>query len=200
MEAGSKLLIGIVCVSFIVGLVVGSWSTARYIRGNSTEMADTSYVSKTIDLPVQDASVEEHHTESHVSIPAVSIVGAEDTSAILVHKDSVIYRGVEQVSGISYVATVTGSRPQLEGLRLTVPERQITKTIVKPLSGWAYGVFGDGLYAGRLDLKAGFYAAYTSGPFSFHIDAGAYWSGIGPSRSVSPYIGCGVRIELFRKK
>lgn len=200
MEAGSKLLIGIVCVSFIVGLAVGSWSTARCIRGNSTEMADTSYVSKTIDLPVQDASVEEHHSASHVSIPTASIIGVEDTSAILVHKDSVTYHGIEQVSGISYVATITGSRPQLDGLRFTVPERQITKTIVKPLSGWGYGIFGDGIYAGRLDLKAGVYAAYTSGPFSFHIDAGAYWSGIGPSRSVSPYIGCGVRIELFRKK
>ena len=79
MEAGSKLLIGIVSASFIVGLAVGSWSTARYIRGNSTERSDTSYVSKTIDLPVQDSNIEEHHTESHVSIPAASIVGAEDT-------------------------------------------------------------------------------------------------------------------------
>lgn len=200
MKADSKLLMGIVCVAFIVGAAVGSWSTARYIRGNSTERSDTSYVSKIIDLPVQDASVEEHHTESHVSIQAVPKVGAEDTSAILVRKDSVTYRGIEQVSGISYVATVTGLRPQLEGIRLTVPERQITKTIVKPPAGWAYGVFGDGLYAGRLDLKTGVYAAYTSGPFCFHVDAGAYWSGIGPSRSVSPYIGCGVRIELFRKK
>lgn len=170
------------------------------MRKHTNESVDTVFVTKTVEVPMSEGNKETHRAGSYAEVPLKDISAGKDSSVALIRKDSVVYRGIEKMSGISYVATVTGVQPRIESLRLTVPEQRITRTVAKQLSGWSYGVFGDGYYAGRFDARAGLYAAYTAGPFCLHVDAGALWSDVGLRKSVNLYVGAGVRIELYRKR
>lgn len=200
MKTGSKVLLTVGCIAFAIGVTLGACSASRYMRKHTTESVDTVFVTRTVDVPVGESSQEFSPAESYAEVPKKDISEGPDSSVALIRKDSVVYRGVEKLSGISYVATVTGVQPCITGLSLTIPERRITRTVVKPLSGWSCGAFGDGCYAGRIDARVGLYAAYTAGPFCLHVDAGALWTDISLRKSVSPYVGGGVRIELYRKR
>ncbi len=200
MKTGSKVLLAVGCTAFTIGWISGACSASRYLRKHTTESIDTVFVTRTVDVPVEESSLEFRQAESYAVVPKKDISEGRDSSVALIRKDSVVYRGVENLSGISYVATVTGVQPCITGLSLTIPERRITRTVVKPLSGWSCGAFGNGYYAGRFDAMVGLYAAYTAGPFCLHVDAGALWTDIGLRKAVSPYVGGGVRIELYRKR
>lgn len=200
MKRESRSLLIAVAVVFALGVISGAGCTARFQRRHTASVFDTVYVNRTVEIPVPTAPAEVHKSNSCARIPKDRVSDAGDTSAVLVRKDSVIYHGIEKVSGISYTASITGVEPKLEMLKIMVPERHITKTVVKPLDGWAFGMFGDGAYNGSLGASAGVYASYTAGVFHFHLDAGAMWQGIGQDVSVSPYVGVGVRVDVFRKR
>ena len=138
-------------------------------------------------------------SESCAQIPIGDVDFSSDTTQISVRKDSVMFRGVEPMSGASYEAIVTGVQPNLDKLNIVIPERVITKVVTKPLSGWSIGLFGDGIYCNyQLGAKLGTYTSYTSGPFSVHLDIGAQYIGMPQNKTICPYIGLGVRIDIFR--
>lgn len=195
-----KTLILLIAI-FGFGIITGVLTTSRHYRSHTTSRTDTLYIERTIEAPISDAKIESHKSQVLADIPREDIKISADSSIVSVSKDSVIYKGVEPVSGATYEATVTGVQPSLDKLQFTIPERIVTKTVVKPYTGWSIGVFGDGTYQQyKFDAKAGFYASYTAGPFCLHFDAGAIWTDLGPNNVISPYIGAGVRMELFRKR
>ena len=198
MTTNSKYIIIAILTALVIGLAVGIGSTSRYYCRRTTTQADTIFVEKTIEVNTSEAEREQLPSTGTVSIPKES-VSFSDSSTIAIQKDSVRVSGVEPISGATYEAVVTGVRPDLNSLRITVPERVVTRTVTKPHAGWSIGIFADAYYFNQLDARAGLYASYTAGPFCIHLDAGAMYSNIGPSKAVSPFVGAGIKIQLFHK-
>lgn len=198
MTAKIKYIIIAILAALVIGLTVGIGSTSRYYCRRTTTQADTVFVEKTIEVNTSEAEREQLPSTGTVSIPKVS-VSFSDSSTIAIQKDSVRVSGIEPISGATYEAVVTGVRPDLNSLRITVPERVVTRTITKPQTGWSFGIFAETYYFNQLDARAGLYASYTAGPFCIHLDAGAMYSNIGPSKAVSPFVGAGIKIQLFHK-
>lgn len=198
MTNNSKYIIIAILTALVIGLAVGIGSTSRYYCRRTTTQADTIFVEKTIEVNTSEAEREQLPSTGTVSIPKES-VSFSDSSTIAIQKDSVRVSGVEPISGATYEAVVTGVRPDLNSLRITVPERVVTRTVTKPHAGWSIGIFADAYYFNQLDARAGLYASYTAGPFCIHLDAGAMYSNIGPSKAVSPFVGAGIKIQLFHK-
>ena len=200
MAISSKSIITSVCI-LAIGIGIGIITTADYIHKHTLVHTDTVYVYKTIEIDIADAHRELLPSMGTVSIPSGDITSQQDSSVLQVRKDSVLITGVEPVSGASYEAIVSGVRPNLDRLKIIVPERVETRIVAKPQVGWSFGVFAGCLYRPRqFDVRTGLYASYTAGPFCFHIDTGAMWSDIGPTRIVSPYIGVGLRLQLYHNK
>ena len=200
----SKSIITSVCILAIgigIGIGIGIITTADYIHEHTLAQTDTVYIYKTIDIDVADAQREQLPSMGTVSISSGDITSQQDSLVLQVRKDSVLITGVEPVSGASYEAIVSGVRPNLDKLKITVPERVETRTVTKPQAGWSFGVFAECLYHPRqFDARTGLYASYTAGPFCVYADAGAIWSDIGPTHIVSPYIGVGLRLQLYHNK
>ena len=188
MKSQSKFILISVVVALLIGLVVGIGSTSRYYCRRTTTQADTSEAER-VRLP----------SAGTVSIPKESI-SFSDSSTIAIKKDSVLVSGIEPISGATYEAVVTGVRPDLNNLRITVPEYIVTRTVTKPQSGWSFGLFADTYYFKQLDARAGLYASYTAGPFCIHLDAGAMYSNIGSNKAVYPFVGAGIKIQLYYYK
>lgn len=199
MTANSKYIIIAILAALVIGLTVGIGSTSRYYCRRTTTQADTVFVEKTIDVNTSEAEREQLPSTGTVSIPKES-VSFSDSSAIAIQKDSVRVSGVDPISGATYEAVVTGVRPDLNSLRITVPERVVTRTVTKPHAGWSIGIFADAYYFSNFDARAGLYASYTAGPFCVHLDAGVMYSIIGPSKTINPFIGAGIKIQLYHKK
>lgn len=200
MAISSKSIITSVCI-LAIGIGIGIITTADYIHNHTLVQTDTVYIYKTIEIDVADAHRELLPSMGSVSIPSGDITSQQDSSVSLVRKDSVLITGFEPVSGASYEAVVSGVRPNLDRLKIIVPERVETRIVTKPPSGWSFGVFAGCLYRPRqFDARTGLYVSYTAGPFCVYADAGAMWSDIGPTRIVSPYIGVGLRLQLYHNK
>lgn len=181
-------------------MLIGGMATARYDRRNLSAHTDTLYVERDIEMPVAEAHTEMYPSNSYAEVSKAELLPSRDSQTVAIRKDSVKISGIEPVSGASFEATITGVQPELKGLSISVPERVITKTLTRPPNGWSFGLCADTYYHRQIDAMAGIYASYTAGPFCFHIDAGAMWSDIGSQRTVNPYVGAGVRIQLYTKK
>ncbi len=199
MTANSKYIIIAILAALVIGLTVGIGSTSRYYCRRTTTQADTVFVEKTIEVNTSEAEREQLPSTGTVSIPKES-VSFSDSSIIAIKKDSVRVSGIEPISGATYEAVVTGVRPDLNSLRITVPERVVTRTVTKPQTGWSFGIFADTYYFNQLDARTGGYASYSAGPFCIHLDAGAMYSNIGPNKTINPFIGAGIKIQLYHKK
>ena len=200
MAISSKSIITSVCI-LAIGISIGIITTADYIHEHTLVKTDTVYVYKTIEIDVADAQREQLSSMGTVSISSGDITSQQDSSVLQVRKDSVLITGFEPVSGASYEAIVSGVRPNLDRLKIIVPERVETRIVTKTQVGWSFGVFAGCLYRPRqFDARTGLYASYTAGPFCVYADAGAIWSDIGPTRIVSPYIGVGLRLQLYHSK
>lgn len=184
--------------ALVIGLVVGAGSMSRYYRRQTTIQSDTVFVERIIEVNTSEAERVQLPSTGTVSIPKES-ASFPDSSTIAIKKDSVRVSGIEPISGASYEAVVTGVHPDLSNLRITVPERVVTRTVTKPQTGWSLGVFADTYYFNQLDARAGLYASYTAGPFCFHLDVGAMYSNIGQNKAVNPFIGAGIKIQLYQK-
>ena len=198
MTRNSKYILTAILAALVIGLVVGTASMSRYYRRQATTQADTVFVERTIEVNTSEAERVQLPSTGTVSIPKES-ASFPDSSTITIKKDSVLVSGIEPISGASYEAVVTGVRPDLNNLRITVPERVVTKTVTKPQTGWSLGVFADTYYFNQLDARAGLYASYTAGPFCIHLDVGAMYSNIGPNKAVNPFVGAGIKIQLYQK-
>ena len=199
MIKSSKYILLAILVALIIGLAAGIGSTSMYYRRQTTTQADTVFVERNIEVNTSEAERVQLPSTGTVSIPK-ECVSLPDSSTISIKKDSVRVSGIEPVSGASYEAVVTGVQPDLNSLRITVPERIVTKTVTKPQAGWSLGIFADAYYYSNFDARAGLYASYTAGPFCIHLDAGAMYSNIGPSKTINPFIGAGIKIQLYHKK
>lgn len=198
MTRNSKYILTAILAALVIGLVVGAASASRYYRRQTTIQADTVFVERIIEVNTSEAERVQLPSTGTVSIPKES-ASFPDSSTITIKKDSVLVSGIEPISGATYEAVVTGVRPDLSNLRITVPERVVTRTITKPQTGWSLGVFADTYYFNQLDARAGLYASYTAGPFNIHLDVGAMYSNIGPNKAVTPFIGAGIKIQLYQK-
>ena len=198
MTRNSKYILIAVLAALVIGLVIGAGSMSRYYRLQTTIQADTVFVERIIEVNTSEAERVQLPSTGTVSIPKES-ASFPDSSTITIKKDSVLVSGIEPISGASYEAVVTGVRPDLNNLRITVPERVVTKTVTKPQTGWSLGVFADTYYFNQLDARAGLYASYTAGPFCIHLDVGAMYSNIGPNKAVNPFVGAGIKIQLYQK-
>ncbi len=199
MTGNSKYILIAILTALVIGLAVGIGSTSRYYCRRTTTQADTVFVEKTIEVNTSEAERVQLPSTGTVSIPKES-VSFSGSSTIAIKKDSVRVSGVEPISGATYEAVVTGVRPDLANLRITVPERVVTRTVTKPQTGWSFGIFADTYYYSDFAARAGLYASYTAGPFCIHLDAGAMYSNIGPSKTINPFIGAGIKIQLYHKK
>lgn len=199
MKSQSKFILISVVVALLIGLVVGIGSTSRYYWCRTTTQADTVFVERIIKVNTSEAERVQLPSAGTVSIPKESI-SFSDSSIIAIKKDSVLVSGIEPISGATYEAVVTGVRPDLNNLRITVPEYIVTRSVTKPQAGWSLGLFADTYYFKQLDVRAGLYASYTAGPFCIHLDAGAMYSNIGPIKTVNPFIGAGIKIQLYHKQ
>lgn len=199
MTNNSKALLPIISGALIIGLIAGIGVTSRYYRRHATQHIDTVYVERTIEVNTTEAEQEQLPSAGIVSIPK-EMVSSCDSSTISIKRDSVRFTGVEPVSGASYEVVVSGVRPDLNRLRMTIPEQLLTKTVTRPLNGWSLGIFTDAYYFNQLDARAGLYASYTAGPFCIHLDVGAMYSNIGPNKAVNPFIGAGIKIQLYQNK
>ncbi len=197
MTVNSKYILIAVLAALVIGLAVGIGSTSRYYCRHTTNEADTVVVERTIEVNTSKAERVQLPSKGTVSIPKESISLSDST--ITIKKDSVLVSGIEPISGATYEAVVTGVRPDLDNLRITVPERIVTRTVTKPPRGWSIGIFADAYYFSNFDVRAGLYASYTTGPFYIHLDAGAMYSNIGSSKAVNPFIGAGIKIQLYHK-
>lgn len=198
MTGNSKYILISILIALVIGLAVGIGSTSRYYCRQTTTQADTVFVEKIIEVNTSEAERVQLPSTGTVSIPKES-VSFSDSSTIAIMQDSVRVSGIEPISGAAYEAVVTGVSPDLANLRITVPERVITRTVSKPQTGWSIGIFADAYYFSNFDAMAGLYASYTAGPFCIHLDAGAMCSNIDPSKTVNPFIGAGIRIQLYHK-
>lgn len=198
MTGNSKYILTAILTALVIGLAVGIGSTSRYYCRQATTQADTVFVERTIEVNTSEAEREQLPSSGTLSIPKESI-SSSDSSTIAIKKDSVRVSGIEPISGATYEAVVTGVRPDLANLRITVPERVVTRTVTKPQTGWSIGIFTDAYYFSNFDVRAGLYASYTAGPFCIHLDVGAMYSNIGLSKTVNPFIGAGIKIQLYRK-
>lgn len=198
MTRNSKYILTAILAALVIGLVVGAGSMSRYYRRQTTIQADTVFVERIIEVNTSEAERVQLPSTGTVSIPKES-ASFPDSSTITIKKDSVLVSGIEPISGATYEAVVTGVRPDLNNLRITVPERVVTKTVTKPQTGWSLGLFADTYYFNQLDARAGLYASYTAGPFSIHLDVGAMYSNIGPNKAVNPFVGAGIKIQLYQK-
>lgn len=199
MKSQSKFILISIVFALLIGLVVGIGSTSRYYCRQATIQADTVFVERTIEVNTSEAEREQLSSIGTVSIPK-DCISSSDSSTIAIKKDSVRVSGIEPISGATYEAIVTGVRPDLNNLRITVPERVVTKTITKPQTGWSIGIFTDAYYFSNFDARAGFYASYSAGPLCIHLDAGAMYSNIGTSKAVYPFVGAGIKIQLYHKQ
>ena len=198
MTHNSKYILIAILAALVIGLVVGAGSMSRYYLRQTTTQADTVFVERIIEVNTSEAERVQLPSTGTVSIPKES-VSLSDSSTIAIKKDSVRVSGIEPISGASYEAVVTGVHPDLSNLRITVPERIVTRTVTKPQTGWSLGLFADTYYFNQLDARAGLYASYTAGPFCIHLDVGAMYSNIGPNKAVNPFIGAGIKIQLYQK-
>ena len=198
MTANSKYIIIAILTALVIGLAVGIGSTSRYYCRQTTTPADTVFVERVIEVNTTEAKRVQLPSTGTVSISKES-VSFSDSSTITIKKDSALVSGIEPVSGATYEAVVTGVRPDLNSLRITVPERVVTRTVTKPQTGWSIGIFADTYYFNQLDARAGLYASYAAGPFCIHLDAGAMYSNVGPNKAVYPFIGAGIKIYLYQK-
>ena len=198
MTRNSKYILTAILAALVIGLVVGAGSMSRYYRRQTTTQADTVFVERIIEVNTSEAERVQLQSTGTVSIPKES-VSSSDSSTIAIKKDSVRVSGIEPISGATYEAVVTGVCPDLNHLRITVPERVVTRTVTKPQTGWSLGIFADTYYFNQLDARAGLYASYTAGPFCIHLDVGAMYSNIGPNKAVNPFIGAGIKIQLYQK-
>lgn len=199
MIGNSKYILIAILTALVIGLAVGIGSTSRYYCRRTATQADTVFVQRIIEMNTSEAERVQLPSTGTVSIPKES-VSSSDSSTIAIQKDSVRVSGIEPISGATYEAVVTGVRPDLSNLRITVPERVVTRTVTKPQTGWSFGIFADTYYFSNFDARAGLYASYTAGPFCIHLDAGAMYSNIGPNKTVSPFVGAGIKIQLYHKK
>lgn len=197
MTVNSKYIIIAILTALVIGLAVGIGSTSRYYRRQTKTQADTVVVERIIEVNTSKAERVQLPSKGTVSIPKESISLSDST--ITIKKDSVLVSGIEPISGATYEAVVTGVSPDLDNLRITVPERIVTRTVTKPPTGWSIGIFADAYYFSNFDARAGLYASYTTGPFCIHLDAGAMYSNIGPTKTINPFIGAGIKIQLYRK-
>lgn len=198
MTVNSKYIIIAILTALVIGLAVGIGSTSRYYCRHTTIQADTVVVERIIEVNTSEAERVQLPSKGTVSIPKES-VSLSDSSTVTIKKDSVRVLGTEPISGATYEAVVTGVSPDLDNLRITVPERIVTRTVTKPQTGWSIGIFADAYYFSNFDARAGLYASYTTGPFCIHLDAGAMYSNIGPAKTINPFIGAGIKIQLYRK-
>lgn len=198
MTRNSKYILTAILAALVIGLVVGAASTSKYYRRQTATQADTVFVERIIEVNTSEAERVQLPSTGTVSIPKES-VSLSDSCTIAIKKDSVRVSGIEPISGASYEAVVTGVHPDLSNLRITVPERIVTRTVTKPQTGWSLGVFADTYYFNQLDARAGLYASYTAGPFCIHLDVGAMYSNISPNKAVNPFIGAGIKIQLYQK-
>ena len=198
MTRNSKYILTAILAALVIGLVVGAGSMSRYYRRQTTIQADTVFVERIIEVNTSEAERVQLPSTGTVSIPKES-ASFPDSSTITIKKDSVLVSGIEPISGATYEAVVTGVHPDLNNLRFTLPERVVMKTVTKPQTGWSLGLFADTYYFNQLDARAGLYASYTAGPFSIHLDVGAMYSNIGPNKAVNPFVGAGIKIQLYQK-
>lgn len=196
MKSQSKFILISVVFALLIGLAVGIGSTSRYYCHQTITQADTVFIERIIEVNTSEAERVQLPSEGTVSIPKESI-SYSDSSTITIKKDSVLVSGIEPISGATYEAVVTGVRPDLNNLRITVPERVVTRTVSKPQSGWSLGLFADTYYFNQFDARAGLYASYTAGPFCIHLDAGAMYFNIGQNKAVYPFVGAGIKIQLY---
>lgn len=199
MTGNSKYILIAALTALVIGLAVGIGSTSRYYCRQETTPADTVYVERTIEMNTSTAERKQLPSTGTVSIPKESI-SSSDSSTVAIKKDSVRVSGTEPISGATYEAVITGVQPDLNNLRITVPERVVTKTVTKPQTGWSLGIFADAYYYSNFDARAGLYTSYTAGPFCIHLDVGAMYSNIGPNKAVNPFVGAGIKIQLYHKK
>lgn len=199
MKSQSKFILISVVFALLIGLAVGIGSTSRYYCRQTTIQADTVFIERIIEVNTSEAERVQLPSAGTVSIPKESI-SFSDSSTIAIKQDSVRVSGIEPISGATYEAVITGVRPDLNNLRITVPERIVTRTVSKLQTGWSLGLFADTYYFKQLDAMAGVYVSYTAGPFCIHLDAGAMYSNIGSSKAVNPYIGAGIKIQLYHKQ
>lgn len=197
MTVNSKYIIIAILTALVIGFAVGIGSMSRYYCRHTTIQADTVVVERIIEVNTSEAERVQLPSKGTVSIPKESISLSDST--ITIKKDSVLVSGIEPISGATYEAVVTGVSPDLDNLRITVPERVVTRTVTKPPTGWSIGIFADTYYFSNFDARAGLYASYTTGPFCIHLDAGAMYSNIGSSKAVNPFIGAGIKIQLYHK-
>ena len=198
MTGNSKYILIAALTALVIGLAVGIGSTSKYYCRQTTTQADTVFVERIIEVNTSEAERVQLPSAGTVSIPRESITSF-DSSTIAIKKDSIRVSGIEPISGATYEAVVTGVRPDLANLRITVPERVVTRTVTKPPTGWSIGIFADTYYYSNFDARAGLYASYTAGPFCIHFDAGAMYSNIGPTKTINPFIGAGIKIQLYHK-
>lgn len=199
MKSQSKFILISVVVALLIGLVVGIGSTSMYYCRQTATQADTVFVERIIEVNTSEAERVQLPSAGTVSIPKESI-SFSDSSTIAIKKDSVLVSGIEPISGATYEAVVTGVRPDLNNLRITVPDYIVTRTVTKPQSGWSLGLFADTYYFKQLDARAGLYASYTAGSFCIHLDAGAMYFNIGQNKAVYPFVGAGIKIQLYHKQ
>lgn len=197
MTGNSKYILIAALTALVIGLAVGIGSTSKYYCRQTTTQADTVFVERIIEVNTSEAERVQLPSAGTVSIPK-SIISF-DSSTIAIKKDSVRVSGIEPITGATYEAIITGVQPDLNNLRITVPERVVTRTVTKPQTGWSLGIFADTYYFNQLDIRAGLYASYTSGPFCIHLDVGAMYN-IGPNKAVSPFVGAGIKIQLYHKQ
>lgn len=199
MTRRSKFLVFGGFVLFFGGIFLGGGVTYKRMKSLLTGDADTVYVQKIVEIPIPPPS-DVLPAKTTTEIKKSDFISETD-STVNVQNDSVVYHGVDPLSKISYTATVAGLNPSLSSLQIKTEDRQIIRTVSKPVSGWVVSSFCDiGSDFQTVSIMSGFSAGYTLDRFNVHFDVGVYSPDLSYIRNVRPYIGAGIRIDIFRKK
>ena len=194
----SKTAAILIAAAVLAGFLAGVLAHSRYQAHHTPEpKVDTVYVSRSAEIfgpsPVESTPRQDLPP---VVIPSDRIVPSADTSAVLAVPETVTFRDT-LAKGVVATAVVTGIQPTLDHLHITWPETTITKTSYKPLDGWSLGVAASGAYTAISPFITGTATvSYTAGPVRFRVDAGVIYQPAG--RQLSPYVGGGVELTIFR--
>lgn len=198
MTQRNKLLLILGIVLFLAGIFLGGGVTYNHVKSRISDGIDTVYIPRIVEVPIEKPA-EKFPVNSTTEIKKSDFI-AETDSIVRVQNDSVVFRGYEPLSRISYVATVTGLNPKLTSLQIRTEERQITRTVQRPASGWTVSAFCDvGTTFQTLSLTSGISTGYTYGRFNVHFDVGIYNPDLSHIRNIQPYFGAGVKIDIYKK-
>ena len=194
----SKTAAILLAACLLAGFLAGVLAHSRYQARHTPEpKVDTVYVARSAEIfgPEPVESVPRPDLPPAV-IPSSRIRPSADTSAVLAEKETVTFRDT-LAKGVVATAVITGIQPTLDHLHVTYPETTVTKTIYKPLDGWALGLSANGVYTAISPFITGTATvSYTAGPVRFRMDAGVLYQPA--DKQLSPYVGGGVEFTLFR--